>query len=103
MNARIDRYQGEIADLCRRWQVTELALFGSILRDDFGPHSDIDVLVSFAPGTRRTLTDIIRMQDELSGVLGRPTELVERSAVEASRNYIRRAEILQSAEAVYAA
>ena len=73
MNARIDRYQGEIADLCRRWQVTELALFGSVLRD------------------------------ELSGVLGRPTELVERSAVEASRNYIRRAEILQSAEAVYAA
>ena len=73
MNARIDRYQGEIADLCRRWQVTELALFGSILRD------------------------------ELGGVLGRPTELVERSAVEASRNYIRRAEILQSAEAVYAA
>ena len=73
MNARIDRYQGEIADLCRRWQVTELALFGSILRD------------------------------ELGGVLGRPTELVERSAVEASRDYIRRAEILQSAEAVYAA
>ena len=73
MNARIGRYQGEIADLCRRWQVTELALFGSVLRD------------------------------ELGGVLGRPTELVERSAVEASRNYIRRAEILQSAEAVYAA
>ena len=103
MNAHIEHHQDEIATFCKHWQVTELALFGSVLREDFGPDSDIDVLVRFAPKVPRTLMDIVRMQDELSGLFGRQTDLVERDAVEASRNYIRRAEILQSAEAIYAA
>ena len=103
MNAHIRTPQDEIAAFCKRWQVTEFAFFGSVLREDSGPDSDIDVLVRFAPKARRTLMDIVRMQDELSGIFGRRTGLVEREAVEASRNYIRRAEILQSAEAIYAA
>ena len=103
MNARVEVPRNEIAAFCERWQVAELALFGSVLRDDFAPESDIDVLVRFDPTTRRTLLEIVRMQDELSRILGRRVDLVERTAVEASRNYIRREAILRSAETVYAA
>lgn len=103
MNARVEVPRNEIAAFCERWQVAELALLGSVLRDDFAPESDIDVLVRFDPTTRRTLLEIVRMQDELSRILGRRVDLVERTAVEASRNYIRREAILRSAETVYAA
>ena len=103
MNAHIDIPRDEIAAFCKRWQVTELALFGSVLRDDFGPESDVDVLVRFDPEARRTLFDMSRMQDELSLMLGRHVDLIERAGVEQSRNYIRRKAILQSAETIYAA
>jgi len=95
--------QDEIADFCRRWRVTELALFGSILRQDFGPGSDVDVLVSFAPDARWSLFDLVRMEDELRVILGREVDLVERVAVEQSENYIRRKSILSNLEVVYAA
>ncbi len=95
--------QDEIADFCRRWRVTELALFGSILRQDFGPGSDVDVLVSFAPDARWSLFDLVRMEDELRAILGREVDLVERVAVEQSENYIRRKSILSNLEVVYAA
>ena len=103
MNAHIHIPRDEIAAFCKRWQVTELALFGSALRDDFGPESDVDVLVRFAPEARRTLLDMSCMQDELSRILGRQVDLIERAGVEQSRNYIRRKAILQSAETIYAA
>ncbi len=103
MNACIDTSADEIAAFCERWQVAELALFGSVLRDDFGPESDVDVLVRFKPEARHTLLDMTRMEDELSRVLGRRADMVERAAVERSRNYIRREAILQSAETIYAA
>lgn len=54
-----------LADFCRRWQVSELALFGSVLTANFGPDSDVDILVSFAPEARRTLFDLVAMRDEL--------------------------------------
>ena len=103
MNPGIEIPANEIAALCNRWQVLELALFGSVLRDDFGPESDVDVLVSFDTGARHTLLDIVQMQEELSAVLGREADLVERTAVEQSPNYIRRQAILRSAETIYAA
>ena len=93
----------KIADFCRRWQITEFALFGSVLREDFGPDSDVDVLVTFAPEARRSLFDLVRMEDELQQVLGRQVDLVERRAVERSPNYIRRKHILSSLEKVYVA
>ena len=95
--------QDEIADFCRRWQVIELALFGSALRDDFGPDSDIDVLVSFAPDAHWGLFALVQMQDELEAILGREVDLVSRQAVEQSENYIRRKAILSGLEVVYAA
>ena len=103
MTAHIAIPSDRIAVFCKRWHVAELALFGSVVRGDFGPDSDVDVLVSFDPGARHTLFDIVRMQDELSRVFGRKVDLVTRAAVEGSRNYIRRKAILESVEVVYAA
>ena len=103
MGVHIDIPREELAEFCRRWQIVELALFGSVLRDDFGPDSDVDVLVRFAPEARHTLLDMVRMQEELQRLLGREVDLVEREAVEQSRNYIRRRAILQSAEVIHAA
>jgi predicted nucleotidyltransferase len=64
-----------ISDFCRAWQVTELALFGSVLRDDFGPDSDVDVFVTFANEARPSLFDLAAMRDELSTLFGRPVDL----------------------------
>lgn len=95
--------QDKIADFCHRWKVTELALFGSVLRDDFSPASDVDVLVSFAADARWSLFDLVRMQEELQAILGRDVDLVQREAVERSQNYIRRQNILSHLEIIYAA
>jgi uncharacterized protein len=93
----------EIHTFCHNWKITELALFGSALREDFRSDSDVDVLVTFAPDARWTLWDMVTMQDELEAILGRPVDLVERRAVEQSENYIRRKNILEAAETFYVA
>jgi uncharacterized protein len=93
----------QIEDFCRRWKIVELSAFGSVLRDDFGPGSDIDILVTFAPEAHWTLFDMARMRDELSKLLGRDVDLLSRRGVEASRNPIRREAILSSAQVIYAA
>ena len=103
MAARIDIPAEGIAAFCARWQVTELALFGSVLTDDFGPESDIDVLVSFREEARHTLFDMVDMEEELKSIFGREVDLAERAGIEQSRNHIRRNAILQTAETVYAA
>ena len=100
---RIKIPQEKIADFCRRWKISELALFGSVLRDDFRPDSDVDVLVTFADDARWSLFDIVDIEDELKELLGRDIDLSERRAVEKSENYIRRRSILKSARTVYAA
>jgi predicted nucleotidyltransferase len=92
-----------VTAFCQRWNITELALFGSVLRPDFKPGSDIDVLVSFSESARYSLFDLIHMEEELKKIFGRAVDLVDRRAIERSRNYIRRQEILSSAERVYAA
>lgn len=93
----------DVAAFCRRWKIKELSFFGSILRGDFRPQSDIDVLVSFAPDSRWTFDDHLTMKEELEAMLGHPVDLVEKCLVEKSRNYIRRRHILSHAEAVYVA
>jgi hypothetical protein len=100
---RIAVPKAELGEFCRKWKIAELAVFGSVLREDFSPSSDIDVLVSFEPHARWSLMDIVEMQDELETVLGRKVDLVERRAIEQSENYIRRRYILDSAEPVYVA
>ena len=93
----------KVAAFCRKWKITELSLFGSVLRDDFRPESDVDVLVSFAENARWSLFDLVRMEEELGGILGRKADLMERRAVEASENYIRRKHVLSLVELVYVA
>jgi hypothetical protein len=95
--------EAKVGEFCRKWKITELALFGSVLREDFRPGSDIDVLVSFEPQARWSLMDVVEMGSELEAVLGRKVDLVERRAIEQGENYIRGQRILSSAEPVYVA
>ena len=90
----------KIEAFCRRWKVIEFSLFGSVLREDFGPGSDVDVLVTFAPDARHSLFDIVDMRDELKEVFGRNVDLVEEPLLE---NPFRRREILRTKELIYAA
>ena len=92
-----------IAAFCQRWEIVEMDVFGSVLREDFRADSDIDLLVEFAPGTVWSLFELSRADHELTRVLGRQVDLVEKSAVELSSNWIRRRSILESARRVYAA
>jgi hypothetical protein len=92
-----------VADFCRRHRIRELSLFGSATRDDFGPESDVDVLVDFAPDAVPTLSEIVTMGEELTALFGRPVDLVDRVSVERSRNYIRRKHILRDVQPVYVA
>ena len=101
--AQIDVPKDKIADFCRRWKISELALFGSVLRDDFRLDSDIDMLASYAEDADWSLFDHVRMEEELSEILGRKVDLVNRRVVESSTNWIRRKAILESAETYYVA
>jgi uncharacterized protein len=92
-----------LVDFCRRWKVAELSLFGSALREDFRPDSDVDLLVSFALGVTWGFDDLLTMKEELTTLVGRPVDLVERRLVEASENYIRRRHILSHLEPLYVA
>jgi predicted nucleotidyltransferase len=103
MKTNIEIPRKEIAEFCRRWRIEELSIFGSALRDDFRPDSDVDVLVRFSPEARWGLFDLMRMEEELKTIFGREVDLVERSAVEHSRNYVRRKAILNNLEPIYAA
>lgn len=103
MSARIPIDREKIAEFCRRWKITEFALFGSVLREDFRPDSDVDVLVTFVPDAKWSLFDDVDMEEELSAIFGRKVDLVSRRAVERSENWIRRKAILSTAEPIYVA
>ena len=100
--ARVHLANEKIAAFCERWNVVELALFGSVLRDDFGPDSDVDMLVRFRPGQYPSLFGLSEMESDLAEMVGRRVDLVERGGVERSPNYIRRRAILNSARTIYA-
>jgi len=92
-----------IAEFSRKWKITEFALFGSVLREDYRPDSDVDVLVTFSPDSDWGVEHLLDMKEELEALFGRAVDLVEKRLVEESRNYIRRKHILSHMEAVYAA
>ncbi len=87
-----------LAEFCRRWKIAELRIFGSALREDFRPDSDLDLLVRFAPEADWSLLDHVAMEEELSGIVARKVDLVSERAVERNSNWIRRKAILESAE-----
>jgi hypothetical protein len=100
---RIDIPQDRLDTFCRAHRIRRLSVFGSALREDFRPDSDVDILVTFEEGAHHNLFDLVTMQDELEAILGRSVDLVEREAVEQSENYIRRHHILANAEPIYVA
>jgi uncharacterized protein len=95
----IDLARDRIEDFCRRHGIARLALFGSVLRDDFGPESDIDILVELAPGHRVGLFALAAMEQELSEMLGRKVDL--RTPHDLSRYF--REDVVRTAEVLYAA
>jgi predicted nucleotidyltransferase len=98
-SARIPLPGRQLSSFCRRYHVLRLALFGSVLRDDFRPNSDVDVLVAFEPGTHIGFLTLSRMQRELSELLQRPVDLVPMDGLKP----IIRESVLSSAQDVYAA
>lgn len=97
--------KGEIAstlqDFCQRWQIVELACFSSIVRDDFRPDSDIDLLVTRKPNSHWTLLDLAQMQFDLEALLERLVDLVSKRAIDQSDNPLRRRAILDAAIPIY--
>jgi predicted nucleotidyltransferase len=92
----------KITQFCHKWQVIELALFGSVLREDFSLDSDIDVMVQFHPDAHPTFRTLDEMEAELKTVFNRDVDLITRQGIEGSRNYLRRHEILSSVQVIYA-
>jgi len=88
-----------IEAFCKKWKVREFSLFGSVLRQDFGPDSDVDVLVALQPRHGLTLYDWVDMIDELRAIFGRDVDLVAKGGL---KNPFRRFEILRTAQVIYA-
>jgi uncharacterized protein len=100
-----DRLRVTLSDIqifCQRWDIAELALFGSVLRDDFHPmQSDVDVLISFAPQARQGLSEMIQIKEELEQLFQRKVDCVVKDSIEQSQNWIRKRNILDSAQVIY--
>lgn len=99
MNANVQLNRRALATFCRKWRIRELSVFGSALREDFGPESDLDFLVSFHAQAGWDLWDLVTMREELVSIVGREVDIV---AQEALRNPFRRKGILRDREMVYA-
>ncbi len=93
--------EDSLISFCRKWGIRELAVFGSALRDDFSPGSDVDFLVSFHKGRKPGWPRILDLQEELSALVNRPVDVVKRGNLEQSENYIKRAHILRNSQVIY--
>jgi hypothetical protein len=91
-----------IAEFCRRWGIARLEVFGSALRDDFNPNSDVDFLATYVPQARWSLLDRVRMKLELEDLLGRKVDLLNRRALENPRCRHRAATLLAHTQTLYA-
>jgi uncharacterized protein len=89
-----------LSGFCRKWQICELSIFGSALRDDFNAESDLDFLVSFEVGMELDVYKLLDMKEELEGRHGRTVDLIEKETL---RNPWRRSEILRTREVIFAA
>ena len=98
----IDLGSEAIREFCAKWKIRELSVFGSILRDDFGPTSDVDFLADFDETADWDLFDHLDMEEELSSLVERPVDIVTRRSVESSENRYRRTSILSTAEPILA-
>jgi len=101
IRSRIGLSDEALAEFCRKWKIVRLELFGSALREDFTPESDLDLLVTFDPDAHWSLFDHIHMEDELAELIGRKVDMPTRSTIENMENWIRRKDILQSARVIF--
>lgn len=101
INNNLDIDLAKIESLCIKWKITEFAIFGSVLRDDFNSNSDIDCLVSFETNHSISLLDLETLEEELQLLFNRPVDVVSKKAIEQSDNWIRRQNILNSYEVIY--
>jgi len=92
----------KLSEICKRYKIIELALFGSALREDFTEKSDIDLLVEFMPDSGITLFNIVDLKDEFEKLFGRDVDIVPKNAVKKSRNYLRKNAILKNYKVIYA-
>ena len=100
ISPKVEVSEDASASFCQRWKIREFSLFGSVLRDDFRPESDVDVLVTFEPNDPWSYWEWPDMIDELEAIFGRKVDFVEKAAL---KNPHRRQEILRTAQVVYAA
>lgn len=101
IQARLGLSSQEVSMFCQRWGITKMALFGSILRDDFQADSDIDLLLTFASDARQGLLTLAKIKHELESRLNRSIDLVPEASILASDNWIRQQEILSTAQTIY--
>jgi predicted nucleotidyltransferase len=100
---RLGLTPAELESFCQRWDIAELLLFGSVLRDDFSASSDIDILISYLPGKTKSLLDRVQIKHQLETLCGRSVDVITKKGIEQSRNLSRRQEILGSAKTIYVA
>lgn len=91
----------DISRFCQKWQILDLSLFGSVLREDFEPESDLDVLVTFDGKSEWSLFDHVQMQQELEALLSRKVDLISRRALDQTQNALLRDEILRTAKVIF--
>lgn len=91
----------EIATFCQRWRITELSLFGSVLGNQFHSDSNIDILIRLAPNTRQGLLTLTKIKHDLEASTERAVDIALKEAIETSENWIRRNEILKTAQVIY--
>jgi predicted nucleotidyltransferase len=92
-----------LEEFCRKWKIRELSVFGSVLRDDFRPDSDVDFVAEFYEDEEWDLFDLMEMREELEGFVGRKVDLLDRVGVETSQNRFLKKEILSTLEPIHAA
>ena len=98
----IDLPMSALEEFCQCWQIQELAVFGSVLRDDFSPSSDVDFLYVLMPKVLWNLGDLIKAEEELAKIMGRRVDLVSKKSIQRSHNWLRRKNILSTAKVIYA-
>lgn len=101
IQTRLGLSSQDVATFCQQWDIAKMALFGSILRDDFRADSDIDLLITFAPDARQGLLTLAKIKHELESRLQRPIDLVPEASIQMSDNWIRQRDILSTAQTIY--
>jgi len=98
----INIHEEQLKEICKRYLIEELAIFGSASREDFNDSSDVDLLYTFQDTASHSLFDVVKIKEEFEKLFGRSVDLISRSAIERSRNEFRKKAILKNTKIIYA-